>query len=297
MYYEYYLCIFREGIFKYTMKALPFKIPRPKQGGIVFVIDSGASFYDKLHLHEEIQISYIVDGEGTLIVGDSVNYYTKNDILVIGSQVPHVFKSNVAASRSSHMLTLFFTKSAFGEHFFELEELREVRPFFKRARHGFKITSRRRSIINLFLQLENTTKLNHFLILLQLLKITSKANYKSLSSFVYDKKYSVNEGHRMRNVFEYTMNNYDKKISLNTIAEEANMTKNAFCRYFKKRTNKSYIQFLNELRIEHACKFLLSDNDLSIIQIAEQVGFNNMSNFNRQFKAIKNMNPTEFKKK
>lgn len=278
------------------MKVLPFKIPRSKQDTFVFQIDTGTIFYDKLHQHEEIQISFIVDGEGTLIVGDSVNYYSKNDVLIIGSHIPHVFKSDTNASNRSHMLTLFFTKSSFGTHFFELEELKELQSFFKRAKHGFKITSNQKIIMNLFLKLENETKLNRFLILLQLLKIASKANYKSLSSFIYDKKYSDNEGHRMRNVFEYTMNNYGKEISLNTIAEVANMTKNAFCRYFKKRTNKTYIQFLNELRIEQACKYLLSSKDLSVIQIAEHVGFNNMSNFNRQFKAIKKMNPTEYKK-
>lgn len=91
------------------------------------------------------------------------------------------------------------------------------------------------------------------MILLQLLKIASTENYESLSSFIYNKKYSDNEGKRMRNVFEYTMNNFAEDISLNTISEVANMTKNAFCKYFKKRTNKTYIQFLNDLRIEHAC--------------------------------------------
>jgi len=100
----------------------------------------------------------------------------------------------------------------------------------------------------------------------------------------------------MRNVFEYTMNNFQEEISVKTISNVANMTKNAFCKCFKKPTNKTYVQILNELRIEHACRLLQSNNDLSIIQIAERVGFNNMSNFNRQFKAFKSCNPSEFKK-
>jgi AraC-like DNA-binding protein len=278
------------------MKVLPFKIPKPEHDALIFQVDKDVSFYDKLHQHKEIQLSLIIEGEGTLIVGDSVNYYSKNDIFVIGSHIPHVFKSDLNTTKTSHMLTLFFTKASFGTHFFELEELKALQPFFNRARHGFKLTSSQKPIKDLFLKLENASKLNRFLILLQLLKIASKANYKSLSSFIYDKKYSTNEGHRMRNVFEYTMNNFEKEISLDTIAEVANMTKNAFCKYFKKRTNKTYIQFLNELRIEHACKYLISNKDVLIVQIAEQVGFNNMSNFNRQFKVIKQMNPSEFRK-
>jgi AraC-like DNA-binding protein len=117
-----------------------------------------------------------------------------------------------------------------------------------------------------------------------------------LSSFIYDKKYSDNEGARMRNVFEFTMNNFENDISLDAISEVANMTKNAFCKYFKKRTNKTYVQFLNELRIENACKLLLSNNDHSIVEIAELSGYNNISNFNRQFKVFKNVSPSKFRK-
>ena len=99
----------------------------------------------------------------------------------------------------------------------------------------------------------------------------------------------------MRDVFEYTMNNFENEISLHTISSIGNMTKNAFCKYFKKRTNKTYVSFLNELRIEHASKLLMSKKDLSITEIAERTGFNNMSNFNRQFKALKFVSPSEFK--
>ncbi len=278
------------------MKVLPFKIPKPEDDAFIFQVDYANTFYDKLHQHEEIQISYIAEGEGTLIVGDTINYYTKGDVLIIGSNIPHVFKSDIKASQKSHMLTLFFTNQSFGPNFFELEELKALTPFFKRAKHGFKVTSKQNTIADLFFKIEDTSKLNRFIKLLQILKITSKCNYKSLSSFIYDKKYSDNEGNRMRNVFEYTMNNFEKDITLDTIAEVANMTKNAFCKYFKKRTNKTYVQFLNELRLEHACKLLLSNEDLSISEVAEKSGFNNMSNFNRQFKVVKNTSPSLFKK-
>ncbi len=277
------------------MKVLPFKIPKPEADGLVFQVDKEDAFYDKLHQHEEIQLSLIVEGEGTLVVGDTINYYSKGDILIIGSNIPHVFKSDLSGSRSSHMLTLFFTKDSFGKDFFQIEELKELENFFYRSKQGFKVISKQKLIRELFLQLENASKLNRFIILLQLLKIASTANYKSLSSFIYDKKYSDNEGTRMRNVFEYTMNHFDRDISLQTISGIANMTKNAFCKYFKKRTNKTYVQFLNELRVEQACKLLLAENDYSIVEIAELCGFNNISNFNRQFKAMKQMNPKKFK--
>ena len=105
------------------MKVLPFKIPKPENKAFIYQEDHEMYFYDKLHQHEEIQISLIVNGEGTLVIGDSVTIYKTNDILVIGSNLPHVFKSEIPPTSKSHMLSLFFTKKSFGEHFFELDEL------------------------------------------------------------------------------------------------------------------------------------------------------------------------------
>lgn len=278
------------------MKVLPFKIPKPEQDAFVFQIDDDFAFFDKLHQHEEIQISLIVEGEGTLIVGDKVNYYKKGDVLVLGNNVPHVFKSDLNASKNSKMLSLFFTQISFGKQFFELEELKEIQSFFKRSKHGFKLTSKNKLVEKLFLELEKASKLEKLLILLQLLKIGSKCNYQNLSSYIYDKKFSDNEGYRIRNVFEYTMNNFEKEISLLTIASIANMTKNAFCKYFKKRTNKTYFKFLTELRIENACKLLTKNKEISIAEIAEHCGYNNISNFNRQFQIYKKSSPSTFRK-
>lgn len=100
----------------------------------------------------------------------------------------------------------------------------------------------------------------------------------------------------MRDIFEYTTRNYTKDITLNDISEVAVLTKNAFCKYFKKRTNKSYFKFLNELKIEHSCRLIFSKTDLTLAEIAFKSGFKNISNFNRQFKTVKNMNPSNYRK-
>lgn len=278
------------------MKVLPFQIPKPEHDALVFQEDMEYVFYDKLHQHDEIQVSLIVEGEGTLIVGDTINDYLPGDILVFGSNLPHVFKSTPKANTLSHMLTLFFTKEDFGAQFFELEELREVRSFFKTIENGYKIKATP-MLIALFMNLKSSTKLERFIKLLDILKGLSKRERKPLSSFIYEKKYSDIEGKRMRDIMEYTMDNYQKNITLERIAMIASMTKNAFCKYFKKRTNKTYFRFLNELRIENACKLLLSNEDYSIAEIADKSGFNNISNFNRQFKTIKQMVPSEYKQR
>lgn len=278
------------------MKVLPFKIPKPDSDAFVYQEDHEIVFYSKYHQHEEIQISCIVEGEGTLIVGDTINYFKKGDVIVIGSNIPHVFKSEPIIKTKSLMYSLFFTQSAFGNNFFELEALKELLLFFKRAEHGFKVISNKSKLNQFFSQLKASSKFERFLLLMQILRLLSKSKYTSLSSFVYEKKYSDNEGRRMSAVMEYTMNNFNNTITLNSIAHKAAMTKNAFCKYFKKRTNKTYFQFLNELRVETACKLLLQNNELTIVEVAEACGFNNISNFNRQFKSLKQQNPTAFKK-
>jgi len=273
------------------MKALPFIIPKPNKEAIVYEEDFEYIFYDKFHQHEEIQLSYIAKGEGTLIVGDTINNYTKGDILVLGSNLPHVFKSEKSNTKSL-MLSLFFTKNSFGNEFFALDELQPLKPFFKKVFNGFKVVSH--NLQHYFIKLKHQNKFERFINLLQLLEVIQNTNYQPLSTFIYEKQYSEIEGKRMRTIMEYSMNNFQSNISLETIASLANMTKNAFCKYFKKRTNKTYVQFLTELRIENACKLLLTYNDSSINEIAEFSGFNNLSNFNRQFKKLKNTTPVKY---
>jgi len=277
------------------MKVLPFKIPKPEKTALIYQEDIGITFYDKLHQHEEIQVSLILEGEGTLIVGDTINYYKKDDILVIGGNIPHVFKSNTETSTKSHMLSVFFKYSSFGNGFFRLEDLNELDVFFIKAEKGFKLISSKSEASRLFLELHAASRLERLIILLQLLKIGAKSDYQSLSSFIYDKTYNEIEGKRMQDVFEFTMSHYTEKITLEKIANVANMTKNAFCKYFKKRTNKTYVRFLNELRIEHSCRLIYSDPELPLTEIAYRSGYNNISNFNKQFKAIKKQRPSAMK--
>lgn len=278
------------------MKVLPFTIPKSKRDSLILQENLEPSFYGLLHQHEEFQISYIIAGDGTLIVGDSVHKYQRGDVFVFDENLPHVFKSNSSKTDLSHMKSVFFTKTSFGSHFFETEELRPLTSFFKKAENGFKLQSALDSTHKIINQLFRASKLDRFILFFQLLKVLKQAKTESLSTFISAKKYSDNEGRRMSAVLEFTMNNFRQDISLNTISQVAAMTKNAFCKYFKKRTNKTYITFLNELRIEEASKLLGSKKDASIAEIAESCGFQNISNFNRIFKQIKAKTPRDFRK-
>ena len=279
-----------------SMKVLPFQIPKPTKGNLIYQEDHAYIFYDKLHQHEEVQLSYIVQGSGTLIVGDTISTYKTGDVLAIGSNLPHLFKSEVNTIEKSLMLTLFFSKESFGSHFFDLEELKVTKAFFNHVENGFRLLSHKKGLENEFISLQTMSSLERFASFLKILQLMSKAKKESLSSYVYKKNYSVNEGKRMRDIMDYTMNNFHEKITLDRISDIASMTRNAFCKYFKKRTNKTYIEFLHEVRIENAVKLLQGKPEVSISEVAFQSGYENISNFNRQFKKIKNQTPSGYLK-
>jgi|TARA_B100000768_G_C11271259_1_gene373580 AraC-like DNA-binding protein len=277
------------------VKVYPFKIPKPGNNALIYQEDIEFVFYDKLHQHDEIQISFIEKGNGTLLVGDRISSYTKNDIIIIGSNLPHAFKSEPSSKNKSKMLSLFFTETSFGNSFFELDEFSEIKQFFSKSLQGLLIDNNKEGITKCFKKLKKATKLERFIVLLDILNLISRAKSEPISNFAYNKSYSDLEGKKMRDVFEYTIENYHTSIYLKDIANVANMTKNAFCKYFKRRTNKTYISFLTELRIENACKLIHSNEEISISEIAYKVGFNNMSNFNRKFKEIKKITPLKYR--
>lgn len=277
------------------MKPLPFKIPKTSQDTLIVQEDQEKVFYDKLHQHEEIQISLIVSGEGSLIVGDNVSLYRPNDILIFGSQVPHVLKSATSSS-SSHMISLFFSMDSFGKDFFNLPEFKECLPFFESLDYGIKILDHQEELIPMFYQLRDTTnRLDRFILFLEMLKLYAKVAYKPISSSLPRRNYSDIEGKRIASVFTLVMQEFDREISLAEVSSLANMTPNAFCRYFKQRTNKTFFQFLTEVRIENSCSLMAKDTDLSIAQVSYSSGFKNLSNFNRKFKQIKDMTPSQFR--
>jgi AraC-like DNA-binding protein len=275
------------------MKVYAFKIPKKPRENITVQNDKGPAFYDKLHQHEEIQISQILEGTGKLIAGDSVHSFQRGDLFVIGSGMPHFFKS-AASSKNSQMVSLFFRKDSFGSNFFDIEEMKELQGFFSNAKTGFKTISTNRKIVESMKGLISLGHFSRFMVLIQLLKDLSDSPKAKLSGFVQQKQVSNDQGERLRAVFDYVMKNFDQKIELNTVAKLVHMTPNAFCRFFKERTNKTFFRFLIEVRVEHVCQLLINHKDMPIVEAANTSGFNSISNFNRMFREIKGTNPTEY---
>lgn len=279
------------------MKVLPFKIPKPIDSALIVQVDKARVFYGQLHQHTEIQISYIVKGNGKLIVANSVHSYDMGHIYVVGSNTPHLFQST-SGSEISHMITLFVTPESFGVDFFSIPELGEVKRFFEISAGGLRVLSKKKSIRKIMRKLSTENKFRTFQLFLLLVEKVNSAEVLGLTSFVPSKKLISNtEGRRLQVVFDFAVNNFDKQITLNHVADLVHMTTPAFCRFFKQRTNRTFFEFLIELRIAHACQLLSRNEKIAIAEISEASGFNSISNFNRKFKKVKSMSPSRYAKK
>ena len=284
------------------MKVLPFKIPKTSETSFTVQIEEEPHFYDILHQHPETQITMIVKGHGTVIQGDYVGNFQSGDVFIIGANMPHVFKSDPSYYDNSNKreclgVNIFFESKSFGSHFFDLPEMRNASEFIKKSVRGLKLKGTTKLkvgklIKNIHLQ-EGISRIISLLNIFNNLSASNEFNWLSKGQ----QKGVVNEseGKRLNDIFQFTMSEYHRPITLEEIAEVSNMTPSAFCRYFKQRTRKTYVSFLNELRVSHACRLLLNQ-DLNVTEVCYQSGFVNLSNFNRKFKAVTTYTPSQYQK-
>lgn len=255
--------------------------------------------YDRLHVHPEYQISLILKGNGVLSIGNSLEEFQPGDIYVIASNVPHVFKNKPEyfqqqATAKTHMVSLFFNPLTFGRRVLQLPELTKIDEFLKEAARGVKILPNLaielKELITRLKEAKGATRLILFLEVLN--KIALSEDKVFLSSIPYETTTTTSDS-TMSKVYNYISKNFDQHISLEEVSKVAHLDKYAFCRYFKKVTHKSFVSYLNEFRVSMACKLLIK-NTYSISQVCFLVGYNNISNFYKQFKKVMKVTPSKY---
>ncbi|MCH2199230.1 MAG: AraC family transcriptional regulator [Flavobacteriales bacterium] len=276
------------------MKVLPFKIPKTGNALFQYQEDVGDSFYDKFHAHEEIQISFVEQGSGELIVGDAITTFEPGDVFVIGSNVPHLLRSDLSAG-ASFMRSLFFTEPAIRSIVGDQDKLNEAEQFFNQINRGIRIQSNLRLITSNLQKIYAEQELLQMVSFFETLHALVTAESEPISSFTMRNDLSETGGIRLSKVFDLLTSEYHREISLNEVAEVANLTPNAFCRYFKQHTNKTFFEFLVEVRLANACKLLVKHNDMSIAEVRDLSGFRNSSHFNKKFKAYKGVSPVQYR--
>ncbi|MBA7569385.1 Melibiose operon regulatory protein [subsurface metagenome] len=253
------------------------------------------------HYHPEIEIMYVLKGEGTRFVGDNVENFLAGDFVLIGSNTPHVWRNDKRYYENreglyAECLVLFFTPQTFGDAFLSSPEMSGIKKMLKEAWRGIKFRKKETfELKELMVEIFDSEGAERMLKVLQLLhKMSQHKHTRYLCSLGYHANLEYRDFDRLNRCVEYLMTNFHEKIELNKVAEIANMTPNSFCRYFKKRTTKTFSEFLIELRIGRACQLLTKSNK-KVIEIAFESGFNSLSNFNDHFSKTKKMSPRQYR--
>ncbi len=285
------------------MKALLFRVPTVDDRSFRVQIDNDKHFYQRLHFHPEFQLTLIREGTGTLVVGDRIDRFQPYDLLLLGANVPHVmlndteyFKPN--SKRHVMAYSFFFKESMLGDIFMNSSELAHIAELLREASHGVRIRfTGPNSLTKKIEKIDEQRPFEQLLILLSTLDtITLTPECERLSGTSYKNPSKPVDHQRLENIFNFILTNYTNVITLEDIANVANLTPHAFCRFLRTHTRKTFSQLLNEVRVEHACR-LLKDSTQSVSQIAFACGYANLSNFNRQFKQVTGMPPREYLKK
>jgi AraC-like DNA-binding protein len=285
------------------MKVVQFTIPVAADNSIHLQEDKLHHFYEHLHRHNETQLTWVIHGEGTLIAGNYMQRFASGDIFVIGANQPHLFKSDPEyfednSGKSVHTYNIFFNPSGFLSSLLAFPEMRGIKKFIDASMNGMQADEADvEKLTEHITKVKTSTsgyRLAAFIELLQVMADLKRWKYLTTGSLA--NVISDSEGLRMNDVYQYTMANYTENITIEQIAAVVYLTPQSFCRYFKKHTSKTYISFLNEVRINEACKRFMELDFKSISTVAYQSGFNNVVTFNRVFKSITGRAPREYLK-
>ena len=283
------------------MKVLPFTIPVPHDHSIMVQEEVLPHFYTYLHRHAEIQITWIQKGEGTLLAGNNMHVFREGEIYMIGANMPHLFKSDPAYFLPDNVMevraiTIFFNPSGKLSALFALPELKNVLAFINQHPSGFKVPDTMYAdVVKKITTIQHTGGAEQLYRFIELLNVlTTIHDPQPLSSGSYAFSMTDPEGMRIASVYNYIMQNYASPLSLEDVAMQAHLTPTAFCRYFKKHTRHTLVNFINKVRINEACKMLVNGQAKSIATIAYSCGFNSITNFNYVFKSITGVSPRDY---
>ncbi len=256
------------------------------------------------HYHPEFELLYISKSSGIRFVGDSVSHFFPGDLVLVGSYLPHLWRNDEAYYEKNDDLmvktiVMKFTKNFMGVGTFDNPEFLGIKNLLDESKFGTSFSKKISQKLNdEILEIVELTKGEQSIRLLDILfKLSlSKEEDKKVLSSTDMRQFSTDNPGRLDTVIRYISDNYKTDISLGDVAGIACMTTNSFCRFFKKMTNKSFTEFLNEIRIRNASRMLIQEN-APISEICYNVGYKSIPNFNKQFKQIMGDTPKAYRYK
>lgn len=250
------------------------------------------------HYHSQYELIYISKSNGIRFVGDNVSQFSTGDLVLVGSNLPHLWLNDIlfqTKEEDVEIIVLKFTDNFIGEKVFNNSEFSEIKKMLEQSKFGISfdcnVVKKLHSTLINIINIPYPEQLIKFIGVLNELSLVSGKKVLSATNMCIAKNDSCE---RIDVILKYISDYYIREISLDEIAGIANMTTNSFCRFFKKTTKKSFTEFLNEIRVRNASRLLIQKK-LPIADISFMVGFNSTTNFNKQFKLIMGLTPKEFR--
>lgn len=284
-----------------TMKGVISKI-KPSVDSAILVKHDVAPFIDyPLHFHPEYELVLIEKGYGERIVGDHIDEFTDGDLVFLSPNLPHIWKcDDVYYASDSKLMTscfvLHFRPDSFGTSFFDQPDFSALNELFVKGNYGILLNGHlKKTITKQLKELYHTRGTRRIILFLDiLLQITESDEIELLSSPSFNNQLLKTNNSRIILIYDHILQNYKRSVKLDELAGKLGMTPTSLCRYFKQKIGKTLIDMVNETRIKYACN-LLRKTDKPILEICYDSGFNNLSNFNRQFRKITGTNPKTYR--
>jgi AraC-like DNA-binding protein len=277
------------------------RLPLSKDLSYIYERYESPYFETPWHYHVEFEIVLCDGGFGKKVIGNHTSEYKEGDIILIGSKLPHWFSADEAFYAKEKLplpasIVIQFRLDSFGGSFFDLAEMSLVKSLLEKAKFGLEFYGNtKEQIKNVIKANLQKTSLEKFLSLFEILQIMAESKEQQTLSEIGMEGISKKDSERMSIIFDQILKNFQESVSVEDLAQRVNLSKSAFCRYFKSRTQKTFVEYLMQVRINHACK-LLKETEKSVLEIGYESGFNNLSNFNRQFLKLTTQNPKAFRK-
>jgi AraC-like DNA-binding protein len=255
-------------------------------------------FLAPFHFHPEYELTCILEGKGKRFVGNNMSGFQNNDLVLMGSNLPHCWKLTPSKNEKAGSIVIQFNPGFLGTVFFETPEISDIQKLLKRSEGGIEFSGKikeqvRKSMLDVLVEKNNFKKL------IALLEILNKLSV-SKEYILLNKECSVcsqteNNRARINKVQAYIVDNFHNEISLNKAAQIIGMTPNAFCKYFKKVTRKTFMETVINYRINFAMQ-LLTETDKSIADVCSESGFGDISNFYKLFTSKMETSPLNYRK-
>lgn len=270
--------------------------PLNQEDLFILLDNHNAKFDYQMHFHSDYELNLVLNASGKRLVGDSLENFGDEELILLGPNIPHAWKA--PTDEKTHVITLQFQDKILHSFLLEKRLFSSVKLMLERSFRGIDFSSdTKKRVIPRLLNLTQSQGFNTYLEFFSILyELSITPDHRLLASSSYDVSNVIRESksRRIAKVCDYINENFNRPILTSEVAELIGMTESAFSHFFKKRTNRSFIIYLNEIRIGHATKLLLETTH-SIAEISFLCGFSNISNFNRTFKKIKGATPSEYR--